>query len=426
MSENPIASTPLFAALPPDEIQYLSGVLRQTSYPAGSILFREGDPGDRFSVITAGQVEIVKALDTPDERPLALLNPGEFIGEMSLFYRGRKRSASARALTPVQLLELTRADFDALLQRRPELALAIMQAMSERLRNSENATIRDLQEKNRQLAQAFHQLQDAQAQLIEKEKMAHELNMARRIQASILPREIPSLDGWQLAAHWQPARAVSGDFYDFIPFPNGEWGLVIGDVTDKGVPAALVMATTRSVIRSTAASAAVLNPPTGDAAGRRVSPGEILARANDLLCPDMPPGMFVTCFFAILDPAFGRLRFANAGHCLPGCRTRNGVVDLHATGMPLGCLPGMAYEEKEITLEDGDLILFYSDGIVEAHNRQREMFGMPRLREHLARRTAPETTIEHMLGLLANFTGPDWEQEDDVTLMTLQKANPSL
>ena len=423
-----LQQVPIFALLA-DEAGRLYMKLHSHSYSAGAILFREGEAGDRFSIIVEGEVEIVKAMETPDERVLAVLGPGDFIGEMSLLYRDHARSASARAHTFTRMLELAQADFDDLLRQRPELAFHIMEEMSERLRSSEDATIRDLQEKNKQiaasrdaLAKAYQELQEAQVQLITKEKIEHELQMARRIQASILPKETPTLPGWHLAAHWQPARAVSGDFYDFIPFPGGRWGLVIGDVTDKGVPAALVMATTRSVIRSTAISVAEMSQSRQDLpSGTWVSPGEVLRKVNNLLCPDMPANMFVTCFFSVLDPEIGRLRYANAGHNLPCLINTDGVSELRATGMPLGLIPDMQYDENETVLSPGDTILFYSDGLTEAHNDQKEMYDLPRLRKFLTGRTG-EGLIGSLLRQLSEFTGPGWEQEDDVTLMTLERA----
>lgn len=417
MNEFDIQTIPLFAALPADELGLLSKTLCTRDFLPGSVLFQENEIGDRFSIILQGKVDVVKALGTADERVLAVVGPGDFIGEMSLLYRDRQRSASARARTEVRLLEMTQEDFDAMLKRQPVLAFRIMQEMSTRLRNSEDATIRDLQEKNQQLARAYRELQAAQAQLIEKEKMEHELRMARRIQERILPKEIPSLQGWQLAAYWQPARAVSGDFYDFIPFPKGKLGIVIGDVTDKGVPAALVMATTRSVLRAAAIGSASLG---------NISPGKILAQVNDLLCPDMPANMFVTCLLGILDPESGQLRFANAGHDLPFQRTANEVIELRARGMPLGLLPGMQYDENETSFAPGDCLLMYSDGLVEAHNPQGEMFSFPRLQADMANQPgsiAPtgQELIKYLLEKLARFTGPDWEQEDDVTFVTLHR-----
>lgn len=239
------------------------------------------------------------------------------------------------------------------------------------------------------------------------ERIEQELRVARIIQQTLLPKQLPALPGWQVGAYYQPARAVGGDFYDFIPFEDGRLGLVIGDVTDKGVPAALVMATTRSILRS--------------AAQAQVSPGQALAQANDLLCPDIPPKMFVTCFYAILDPATGRLHYANAGHDLPYRHQKGGTAELRATGMPLGLLPGMSYEEQETTLAPGERVLFYSDGLVEAHNPEREMFGFLRLMSLLADWDGAAGVIEFLLHQLEGFTGPAWEQEDDVTMVTLQR-----
>lgn len=254
-------------------------------------------------------------------------------------------------------------------------------------------------------------VREQQAQARARERVDQELRVARLIQQTLLPRDLPALPGWQLAAYYQPARAVGGDFYDFLYFDDGRLGIVIGDVTDKGVPAALVMATTRSILRSAAHS--------------ELPPGAVLERTNDLLHLDIPPKMFVTCLYAILDPSTGRLTYANAGHDLPYQRHGDGVCELRATGMPLGLMPGMHYEEKETILSPGDNILFYSDGLVEAHNPEREMFGFPHL-AHLVETYATDTPlIEVLLNELTAFTGSDWEQEDDVTLVTLQRAEGS-
>jgi serine phosphatase RsbU (regulator of sigma subunit) len=138
-------------------------------------------------------------------------------------------------------------------------------------------------------------VREQRIQARERERIEQELHVARLIQQTLLPKELPALSGWQLSVYYQPARAVGGDFYDFLQFEDGRLGIVIGDVTDKGVPAALVMATTRSILRA--------------AAHGEASPGQVLERTNDLLHPDIPPKMFVTCLYAILYPASGLLRY---------------------------------------------------------------------------------------------------------------------
>ncbi len=226
-----------------------------------------------------------------------------------------------------------------------------------------------------------------------------ELEVARLIQQNFLPKELPELSGWQVAAYYRPAREVGGDFYDVIPLPGDRIGFVIGDVTDKGVPAALVMAATRSVLRASAQ--------------RLVDPVEVLARVNEHLCPDMPPKMFVTCLYGVLEPATGRLRFANAGHDVPYVKTAEGTIELRARGMPLGLMPGMHYEEKEAQLAPGDSVLLHSDGIVEAHAPDGDMFGFPRLKDAVARYPGGGELIDRVLADIHAFTGPDAEQEDD-------------
>ena len=243
----------------------------------------------------------------------------------------------------------------------------------------------------------------------ERERLEQEMRVATLIQQQFLPRQLPKLPQWQIAAYYGPARAVGGDFYDFIEMRDGRIGIAVGDVTDKGVPAALVMARTHSVLRAEAS--------------RSDSPGEILARANALLEPEMPARMFVTCLFAILEPETGRIVMANAGHNLPYIRTNDGVVELRATGMPLGLLPGVAYEEVEGVIAPGSNVLLYSDGLVEAHDADHEMYGFPRLREEMAVDDAGSELLDRLLDTLHRFTGPDWEQEDDITLVTLRRAS---
>src|SRR5829696_7345716 len=213
-------------------------------------------------------------------------------------------------------------------------------------------------------------VREQQAEAVTRQRFEQELEVARLIQQNFLPKELPDLPGWQIAAYYRPAREVGGDFYDVIPLSDGRVAFVVGDVTDKGVPAALVMSATRSVLRASAQ--------------RLIEPGEVLERVNEHLCPDMPEKMFVTCLYGVLDPATGLLRFANAGHDLPYVKTADGVVELRARGMPLGLMPGMDYEEKEKVLQPGESVLLHSDGVVEAHDPDRDMFGFPRLKETVA------------------------------------------
>jgi len=240
----------------------------------------------------------------------------------------------------------------------------------------------------------------------ERERVEQDLLVARRIQQASLPKEVPTLEGWQINPFYRPAREVGGDFYDFHLLSEGRVGLVVGDATGKGVPAALVMSTTCGMLRLAAQSSS--------------SPGEMLQRVNETLFPYIPPNMFVTCFYCILDPQSGSLTYANAGHDLPYLCRNGEAEELMARGMPLGLMPGMSYEEKEIVLQAGEAALLYSDGLVEAHDPEGEMFGFPRLRALVAEHGEQRSLGDFLLEELHSFVGEGWEQEDDITLLTLR------
>ncbi len=249
-------------------------------------------------------------------------------------------------------------------------------------------------------------VREQRADALRRERIDQQLNVARLVQRQFLPESLPYLPGWQVTAFYRPALTVGGDFYDFIPLPAGQVMVVIGDVTDKGVPAALVMASTHALLRA--------------AAPRLISPGAVLEAVNDLLCRDTPAQMFVTCLALVLDAASGRVTFANAGHDVPYVRTAGGVAELRAKGMPLGLMPGMTYEEKAFTFEPGDCALLHSDGLSEAHAADREMFGFHRVAALVGRGASGQALIDLCLTELEAFTGSGYEQEDDITLLSLE------
>src|SRR5919112_3184601 len=248
-------------------------------------------------------------------------------------------------------------------------------------------------------------VEDLVQEMRQREHIERELQVARTIQQASLPREVPQLEGWRITPIYLPAREVGGDFYDFLELDDGRLGIVVGDATGHGVPAALVMASARSMLRAVAQAS--------------YSPGDALRRVNDPLATEIPPNMFVTCFYCILDPKSGSLSYANAGHDLPYLRRRDGdCEELRARGMPLGLMPGMSYEQKEIELDAGEAALFYSDGLVEAHDPKGEMFGFPRLRTLVASHGEEERSLEEaLLEELYSFVGEGWEQEDYITLL---------
>ena len=266
--------------------------------------------------------------------------------------------------------------------------------------------------------QAAAAIENAQLQMlaVEKERMEHELALARQIQSSLLPACCPSIPGYELAAEWRSARQVSGDFYDFFALPDGKWGILIGDVSDKGVPAALFMALSRSLIRSGVIGAD--------------SPAGGLQRANEWILKDTTSGLFVTVFYAVLDVASHQLTYVNCGHN-PPLLLREGSGDaewLSTQGIALGMMEGITLEERTLGMGSHDLLLLYTDGITEAMNQDQEFFGTVRLlttvRDAMTQRPqgSAEQSIAAVLSSLSAFVG-DAPPADDITLVALQRTS---
>jgi len=409
MKQEIIARVPYFAALPPNEIEHLAATLRPCEFPVGTQLIQEGWLAEKFYIVLDGQVEIIKALGTTNERPLGVRGAGSFLGEMSLLSTDHLYTASVRARSAIQLLEMTRADFDALLHRQPDLAYNMLKVMSARLNESENLTIRDLQEKNRQLAQAYEELKAAQAQLIEKEKLEAELKIAREIQRNILPRTKPQISGLDFGMLIEPMESVGGDFFDFIELDRDRVGLVVGDVSDHGVPAAIFMALTYSLLRAEAL--------------RTTSPSEALQAVNRQLLDMNASGMFVTVLYGILNRVTRDFRFARAGHDLPLIlNARREAINLVAgKGQLLGLFPNPLIDEQCLTLPADGLVVMYTDGVTEAMDLTGELFGEERLRTVLyaGRNPTAQAACEAVLADVRAFS--DYAaQRDDITLIALQ------
>lgn len=367
MSAEILQHIPLFASLPAEEIARVAGALQEGCYDAGVILTNEGDIGDRLYIITAGELDVVKAIGTPDERVIAIRSAGDYVGEMSLILMDGRRTASIRARTSLRTLEMTRAEFDALLHRQPHMAYQMARVLSAHLNDAHGTVINDMRVKNRELSLAYESLKAAQAQIIQKEKLEHELSMARGVQAGLLPRYVPTLAGWQFAARWHPARVVSGDFYDFITLNDGTLGMAVADVSDKGMPAALFMSLSRSILRACVTSAATL--------------ADAVQRANALICADSADSMFVTLFVCALNPLTGALAHVNAGHNPPLLfqSASSEWHELKSSGMALGLFEDTPFKQHEAHLNASDALLIYTDGVTDALDPAGERFGRERL-----------------------------------------------
>jgi serine phosphatase RsbU (regulator of sigma subunit) len=386
-------------------------MMTRTEYQDGVVLFREGDPGDRLYIILSGQVEIVKALGTTEEQILGVRGPSDFFGEMSLLISDRLRTASVRTSTPVQMLELCHADLLNLLQKQPTLAFELIRVLSLRLQESDNAMIRDLKEKNRQLSEAYEELKIAQAQIVEKEKLEHELNLARDIQASILPKAILCLNGFEFGARMVPARSVGGDLYDFILLSEDLMAIAIGDVSDKGIPAAMFMALFCSLLRAEVEHA--------------VSPAEVLRQVNRHLLDLNEAGMFVTALLGLLDLKKGEFSYARAGHEIPILFDREGkanVVDWDS-GQLLGFFPDPKLDVQSVFIPEGSTLLLYTDGAFDTQNSEGVRYGFERLMETAGThvQNSAQKFCDLVIDSLNAYQGSS-VQYDDITLVAIQSS----
>jgi serine phosphatase RsbU (regulator of sigma subunit) len=257
-------------------------------------------------------------------------------------------------------------------------------------------------ERTRELAERNLALVQAQQQL------TAELDIARALQIAILPSAFPAKPGCDGAARMVPASTMGGDFYDFIELPNGQVGLVMADVSGKGVPAAFFMAVSRTNLRELA-----IHHP---------DPGDCLACANEVLCTQNPMDLFVTVFYCIFDPATGILRYANGGHNPPLVRRAGGSLEMldQMGGLVLGAMPGVTYSNHQVQLRHGDRLVLYTDGVTEAFNSAEEAFGMERLIGEISAHGAGSASelVDRICRSVANFAG-DAPQSDDITLTVL-------
>ncbi|MEW5868779.1 MAG: SpoIIE family protein phosphatase [Chloroflexota bacterium] len=407
--ERVLSQVPLFKSLPESEYTHLADSLRPVSLQDGEFLFCEGDCGAHFYIIIEGGMQIIKALGTHEETVLGVREPGEFIGEMSLINPDGLRTATVRAVGATRLLEMYQEEFEALLIRRPKLAWQMVRVLSARMTASQDNAIRYLQTKNEELQQAYDDLKAAQAQLIEKERLERELQVAHQIQMSILPHKLPHLEGFDFGALMMPARAVGGDFYGMFPLGKDKVGVAVGDVTDKGVPAALFMAQTHALLRAEA--------------HRGQSPAQTLRRVNHLLLEMSANSLFVTVLYGVLERQTRKFTYARAGHELPLVRSASGEIHLAplGDGMPLGIFDDPDLDEYSFTLEEGSTILLYSDGATDIMDPQGRNFGMSRLQAVLAETDGldGQNVCQQIFQELSAFQG-DAAQFDDITLVAVK------
>jgi len=408
MSVNLLARIPLFADLPPEELDRLMSALDVVNLNSGDMLFREGEIGEHLYIMVSGKLEITMGSGTDDEMVLNVLNEGEYFGEMGLIMPGGRRTAGARARGRVVLLSMSRNRFSDLLQHHPELASAMVSVLSQRLDSTNVATFRDLSEKNRQLQEAFDELKAAQEQLIEKERLERELKVAAEIQMSILPDVLPLHSEYDFGGRILPARQVGGDFYDVFELGNNKIGVLIGDVADKGVPSAIFMARAHALI---IAEADNVN-----------TPGEVLRMVNRHITHLEKSTQFVTALYGVLDTMTGEFSYARAGHEPPLLLEADGTVRRlpYKSGMALGLWENITLDENSIIMPKGSLLMMYTDGMTDCRNPKGEPFGLERIKNTMAELQAlgAQSGCDRLFEALIEYQDGS-KQDDDVTLVAV-------
>ena len=408
MTSSLLGNIPLFSSLPAEELNHLQNTFQVRYLKANEVLFHEGNPGLHFYVVLKGELQILMGEGTDEEMRLNTLGPGEYLGEMALIIPGGARTASARANQESVLLSMSKDEFAALLERFPKLAHGMVRVLSERLEATNDSTFKDLTEKNRQLQKAYDELKAAQEQIIEKERLERELEVATNIQMSILPDVLPTPPRFDFGARIDPARQVGGDFYDVFRVGEKTIAVLIGDVADKGVPSAIFMARAHALI---AAEAETYDDP-----------GEVIRHVNRHITRLEKTTQFVTVFYGVLDVETGELTFARAGHEPALLLTPDGKVERlpHNAGMAIGLWEDVTLDEQSITLPPGSTLLLYTDGMTDCRNPAGEPFGLEGIKNLLSGYVdlSAQEVCDRMLQTLIDYQQGS-KQDDDVTLVAV-------
>ncbi len=383
------------------------------TYPPDTILTHQGQTEHTFYVIEEGQAVVLRRMEDGSEQVLNTLGPRQSFGEMALL-DDNPRLATVRTLTETRVLEITADSFRTLLGHDPELAMHITRRVLANLRTLDQNAIQDLRAKNALLQRAYLDLQAAQAELVEKERLERELELAAEMQRSLLPARLPRYDDYEFAAYLAQARHVGGDLFGVQPLDDEHVGLLIADVADKGMYAALLMAVTRTLFMQEAQ--------------RSLSPAEVtLAVHRGLMTVgggDGDGGMdaFVTAFYGVLHRPSGRLTYVRAAQDHPLLlRPGQQPVELPGGGRFLGMIADLSLQEEVATLRPGDCLLLYSDGVTDAHNEQEERFGLARLKRTFqsCQGQGAESRLKQLAAAINQWRGQA-SAFDDLTMLLVE------
>lgn len=410
MSYTPVLEE-AFQGLERETLLILADVALDKQYAAGTILCRQGVVEDTFYIVVEGSVAIVQELDDGQERLLAMRRPGEYFGELSLL-DDTPRVATCVTASDTRVLEITGESFDTILRESPTVAYAIVRHVVRMLRENDRVAIEDLGKKNRELRLAYEELSQAQARLVESERLERELEIAASVQRSLLPTRLPQYDNYRFASYLRPARHVGGDFFDVIELDDTHVAILLADVVDKSVHAALLMAVTRTLFRVECR--------------RSLSPAAVAGAVHrGMLDISEEAKMFLTAFYGVLHRPSGALRYVLAGHERPlAFRPGRGVEALPGKGRFLGMIDPLHLDEYVTHVRQGDRLLIFSDGVTDAMNGADEPFGHDRLAQSFQhnRKARGDALLQKIAGDVS-----DWTREtapfDDLTMLLVETGS---
>jgi serine phosphatase RsbU (regulator of sigma subunit) len=397
-----------FGALSGDALDMLRSVARRCSYPPQTVLCRQGELEHTLYIIVEGHVLVTQQFDRGEERLLGVIGPGGSFGEMALIDNS-PRMATCTTMTQATVLEVTEEVFDKLVEENPAVAFTITRRILATARKNDHLAITDLIAKNEALQQAYAELQTAQAQLVQKERLEHELELAAEVQRHLLPGDLPQTPNYAFAAYLQPARWVGGDFYDVVELDEEHVGLLMADVADKGFHAALFMAVTRTLFLQEGK--------------RSLSPAAVAQAVHQgMLTVSSTNDIFVTAFYGVLHCPSGRLTYIRAAQERPLLyRPGQPVLPLAGGGRFLGMLEELLLEEYTIHLCPGDRLVLFSDGVPDACNLHDVQYGNQQLTMAVAE--SGHLSAQELVRYLATDVS-SWCQSaplfDDLTLLVVE------
>jgi serine phosphatase RsbU (regulator of sigma subunit) len=401
----------IFRELDGNSLDTLRQVAEMKAYPAQHFLCHQGAVEHTFYIIVEGRVAITQDLEDGQERLLGVLGPREYFGELGLM-DDTPRMANCVTITPVQVLEITEEVFDNVLQTSPPVAYTLMRHVLDMLRSNDRLAIADLTTKNEELSDAYRELQAAQEEIVEKERIEHELEIAADVQTTLMPDDLPDFADYRFAAMIQPARQVGGDFYDAIALDENHVAFLLADVADKSVQAALFMAVARTLFMVESRLS--------------LKPSEVALAVHRGVIDIAPSAdIFVTAFYGVLERSTGTITYVVAGHERPLLvRPGAGVIRLEGNGRFLGMIQELDLDEFTFVLQPGDRLVLFSDGVPDATDDSGAQYGYDRLIKILeTNQYLPAQGLVDTITLDVDSWRGTSQAFDDLTLLILESID---